>query len=436
MHRIGFCILAFICSTASAAADGVKPIRLETGAALRAVWVISETAGPVSIHAVMIAGEADASGPEGVAHYLEHLIYAHANEAAGSPVHGDTGNAWVTGAVTLYFFRGDPDGDPGDVFDAARRLLDPPALDPGFMRTERDIILREYETRAAESSDHRARAAARRALLPSHPAARRVLGSRADIQALTPDAAVAFHRTFYTPANMVLLVTGDIHPHEVALRVKRRFDGVPAGSANAQAWRDAAPGGDLDQKIVHRDRYVAHESVLVSALADWPGTGNPARDRTVAEVAERFLSSPLPGSLAKRLRFDDFIFSRFSFSASMVLNRRVEMHFAGRPDIGVSRDRAASAFWEALTATAHTGVREEDVQRTAARMIGEVERRARDSSFAVHRLIADLAHVLEPRAADAYIDDLRSVTKVEVDGFITALAGARRRVTTHLEKQE
>ncbi|MGI9481247.1 MAG: hypothetical protein ACR2OR_02710 [Hyphomicrobiales bacterium] len=92
--------ILLLASSVIARAD-IVPV--ETNTTLRSVYLIPEKDSKVvQVIAVFLAGEVDSTGPEGLPHYLEHLMFWHAEKIRGETVHGRTGNAWINQHITVY----------------------------------------------------------------------------------------------------------------------------------------------------------------------------------------------------------------------------------------------------------------------------------------------------------------------------------------------
>jgi len=73
-------------------------IKLDTEVGFESVYLLVVPEESVTAVALtVLAGEVDVDGPEGLAHYLEHLMYWHADNVGDQLIHARGGNAWVTG---------------------------------------------------------------------------------------------------------------------------------------------------------------------------------------------------------------------------------------------------------------------------------------------------------------------------------------------------
>ncbi|MDD9911115.1 MAG: insulinase family protein, partial [Ahrensia sp.] len=253
-------------------------VEVETKTALRGVWVHHDIdATDLRVDVVFVAGEADASGPEGIAHYLEHLMYWHADRTDQKLVHGRSGNAWVNQYVTVYLgtvprshqFSARQTSEIGKLLSFAHRLLTVPDLNETFMKRERDIVAREYDLRVVENPDRRSWDANFKRLAGDNPLGRNVVGTRESIASLSLEQAEAFHRKHYSPANMYLFISGAVNRNTARKLVEVEFGDVEPGKRNDQAWRRAAMASPINTTVTMADRYVEAQAINHMRLTDW-----------------------------------------------------------------------------------------------------------------------------------------------------------------------
>jgi zinc protease len=181
-----------------------------------------------------VGSKDERAGRTGFAHLFEHLMFeGSANvpagrfdewlEAAGASNNGSTSpdrtNYWIlapSGALELALF-----------LEADRMAgLDVSAAN---LETQRDVVMNErrqsyenrpyglaYETMLAAAYPH------------DHPYSWPTIGHMADIAAATLDDVRAFYHTYYTPANALLAIAGDVAGSDVEALVQRHFGAIPS----------------------------------------------------------------------------------------------------------------------------------------------------------------------------------------------------------------
>ena len=167
-----------------------------------------------SIHRDFILDGQEYHVPAGVAHFLEHKLF----ELPGRDVSaefaemGANVNAFTSYDLTAYYFS------CSDRFPENLRLLLEFVSTPYF--TE-ESVTREYGIidqeigMCEDSPDSRDFELLMEQMYPVHPISTPILGSRKSLREITPQVLSVCHRAFYTPANMVLCVIGDVDADEV-----------------------------------------------------------------------------------------------------------------------------------------------------------------------------------------------------------------------------
>ncbi len=152
--------------------------------------------------------------PAGVAHYLEHKMFdlPGRDVSAEYAALGASVNAFTSYDLTAYYFS------CTENFDAGLRLLLEFVSTPYFteesVEKERGIIDQEIGMNLDEPGI-RVFENLMLGLYHRHPIRTPILGSAESIRQITPEILQLCHRAFYTPANMILCVEGDVEPEMV-----------------------------------------------------------------------------------------------------------------------------------------------------------------------------------------------------------------------------
>ena len=153
--------------------------------------------------------------PAGVAHYLEHKMFDLPdgdNALTLLTQNGADPNAFTSSDVTAYYFH------CTRLFEENLRLLlhfvSTPYFTEETVRKEQGIIGQEIHM--GEDNPGTANYYSLLKLLyRHHPIREKVIGTVESIAEITPEILYACHAAFYTPANMVLCVAGDVDPERV-----------------------------------------------------------------------------------------------------------------------------------------------------------------------------------------------------------------------------
>ncbi|HJP72534.1 MAG TPA: pitrilysin family protein [Candidatus Limnocylindria bacterium] len=185
-------------------------------------------------------GSADeVPGRTGLAHLFEHLMF-QGSRNVGKAEHfsmvqavGGRANAATGLDRTFYYERLPPHELELAIWLEAERmehLLD--GLDQANLDNQRDVVRNERRFRI-DNQPYGDAEERLQALLypPGHPYAHEIIGSMEDLAAATLDDAHAFFRTYYSPANAVVSIAGDVDPDTAIASVERHFGRIPRGAA-------------------------------------------------------------------------------------------------------------------------------------------------------------------------------------------------------------
>jgi predicted Zn-dependent peptidase len=156
------------------------------------------------------------------------------------------------------------------------------------LERERNVILHEY----ADVEDDAMAMAFRlfdRACFGAHPAARPVIGTRANIRRLTRGELVDWVLQQYTGANVIVGVAGNVDPGRIVAAARSAFGGIPAGRPNAiapPAWSGGTRARRLrGTSLTHvvlgfpvPPLPAAHQAFLVAAALLGEGMSSPLLD--------------------------------------------------------------------------------------------------------------------------------------------------------------
>ena len=157
--------------------------------------------------------------PAGIAHYLEHKMFDTADGSAMQELAkgGAEPNAFTSNAVTAYYF------DCTEHFYENLRILlsfvSVPYFTDESVEKEQGIIAQEIGM-IEDNPEWQVYRQMMQALYRHSPVRQSVAGSVESIRRITAQTLYDCHKAFYTPANMCLVVVGDVDPEEV-LRAAR-----------------------------------------------------------------------------------------------------------------------------------------------------------------------------------------------------------------------
>ena len=428
-------VLGLLSAIGPSCALGLPMIERVDAPGLAGVYVVRPSGDDERVHLrlIVLSGEADNRGTEGIAHYAEHLAWLNAHGTVDLEFARHS-NATTKLRSTSYWMNGRTP-EFRELAQVLLRVLDPFELDEQFMLEERDIILREHDYRVVEESYAPLRDDLMRRLHGDGPFARSVLGRPEDIASFSLAEARAFHRETHRPANSVLIVRGDVSGEELRRILRDKFGpGRPAAETRPPEYAMGPPVRDIRTREAPG---LARPELLYRKVVELPGTG-PQSASGLPELRQRLvllrdvLLSSLPGSLARPLRFDGFIAESFGLDIGLVAPRYLELEFDAWPDQGVSLDTLLREFEKAMSATAARGIPIETFERVRQRWLDKLEGRRDRQEFAFREVVwaSERRTGEPPRELSAYREDGSRITLAQLDALMRGLAGSGRVVAT------
>ena len=220
--------------------------------------------------------------PAGIAHYLEHKMFdtKEGNALQELAKNGAEPNAFTANAMTGYYF------DSTDHFEENLKILLSFVSIPYFteesVAKEQGIIAQEIRM-IEDNPDWQIYTRMMQCLYSQSPVRTSIAGTVESISHITADTLYQCHKAFYTPANMVLTVVGDVDPVHVA-EIARRILPRESGSIIPRDY------GSEPMEVARKESGITMEVSSPQFL-----TGFKCRP---AEDGEDFMRTSLIGDMA------------------------------------------------------------------------------------------------------------------------------------------
>ncbi len=154
---------------------------------------------------------------------------------------------------------------------------------------ERDVVLEERRLRTDSSPIGRLIEQTLAMAYTAHPYGKSGVGWFSEISNVTATDAHAFHKTYYTPSNMVLAVVGDVKTKEILPLIEAYFGRLPKGP-KAPNMRTVEPAQIGERRMVmreagqpwyleayHRPNYLDADDAVYDAITDLMSNGRTSR---------------------------------------------------------------------------------------------------------------------------------------------------------------
>ncbi|MBI1273364.1 MAG: insulinase family protein [Alphaproteobacteria bacterium] len=295
-------LLALLPGAAHAKVFSPATFTLKNG--LQVVVVSNRRAPIVSQMLWYKAGAADEpAGKSGIAHYLEHLMFK--GTLAVGPgefskriaAEGGEDNAFTSWDYTAYYQAVAADRLQLVMQMEADRMANL-LLREQEAKPELEVVLAERGQRTENDPDGRFSEAMVSAIFTHHPYGTPVIGWRKEIEKLNAEDARTFYRTWYTPGNAVLIISGDVTADKVRRLAEETYGQIPARAVPARA-RLAEPKIDAEKRVILRDSEVLQPTVQRVYTA--PSWHDSKEDSIALEVLENILADGEVGRFYKNL---------------------------------------------------------------------------------------------------------------------------------------
>jgi zinc protease len=278
-----------------------------------------------------VGSKDEKAGRTGFAHLFEHLMFQGSQnhdaeyfaplESLGANINGSTNTD-----RTNYFETLPTNGLERALWLEADRmgfLL--PALTQAKLDNQRDVVKNERRQRVDNVPYGMAYERMLEAMYPpEHPYHHSVIGSLADLSAASLDDVQNFFRTYYTPNNASLAITGDFDPAEAKRLVEKYFGAIPRGP-EVERPRPSVPKLDAPRHVQMTDRVT-----LARAELSWPTVPLGHPDEPALDVLAAVL-----GGLDKENR----LYRALQYDQSLAANVRAShptQQLAGTFDVTIT----------------------------------------------------------------------------------------------------
>ncbi len=208
----------------------VKKFQLKNG--LDVILVPSKKSPVVSVQMWVNTGSADErKGEEGISHFIEHLVFKGSNEYKAGEIAqvveaaGGELNAYTSFDQTVFYVTVSSALQKLGL-RVIREMMGFPAFDEDEINNEREVVIEEIK----RSRDNSGRAASRalfETLYKKHAYGIPVIGYEDNIKTVSKKKLVSYYEDRYSPANMKLIISGDIDPKKIKKEIQSEFGVIP-----------------------------------------------------------------------------------------------------------------------------------------------------------------------------------------------------------------
>jgi zinc protease len=382
-------------------------------------------------------------GRTGFAHLFEHMMFEGSKNANGKyftfieKVGANLFEGGVNGTTSedrTNYFETVPSANLEYVLwiesDRLATLTD--VLTKQKLDNERDIVKNERRQGLENQPYGRAFMLLQQNLFPEgHPYAHDVIGSHEDLTAASVEDVVDFFKTYYTPNNLSLAITGDFDIAEAKRLIAKYYGSIPPGPALDRPKHSIPPLAapkllDVNDRVPQERSYLA-----------WPSPALFDADDGTLDLVSLILSDGLSARLTRSLVYDKQLCSNINaFQASEEIAGFFVIVATARP--GVSLPQVEEGISSEIARLAKEGPSTEELNRAKTKWeFGFISGLERIGGFGGQ---ADLLNQYntyfgDPNKFAADLERHRSVTAEDIKRAVARWIATPNRVTVRFHPE-
>ena len=434
-----FCIM-----TVSAKAGFLNPTTFKLDNGLKVVVIEDHRSPTVDVYVAIGVGSADeVSGKSGVAHFLEHMMFKGVpgesesgfNEKINS--HGGEANAFTSYDSTVYI-ETMPKEHLEVALDLEARRLRALTITDDQVERERKVILEELSFRIDGNHNQMAYQAMMSKLLTQHPYRRSIGGYIHEVKSLSSQDILDFHKTWYSPGNVTLVLSGDITPDEARRVAAKHLSSLPPRNVPSRIRLSEPPSTDNTQvHLAFQDKRIKQPQLCYQHVLP-PVSDDKAKELEAMSMLPKLLSAPNKGALWKDLVERQ----KIATDISLTIDSRkdltlVELSVAPSANVSLANlENAVGAAVKEVMDHLDRVVTEEAVKQIIRQETwGQIY--AKDSlQMLAHIYAMQLASGFSLERLEASLEVLQSVKAQDVRTAAQQVFGKRFLLTTYILPQE
>lgn len=432
LRRVGYFIFALLIGVPAQA----EIVDLSDHSPLAKVYFVPEPkAADVRVQLYLDVGEADRTGPEGLAHYLEHLVAWSADKVHGDGFKARHMNASTSPYWTSYYNSGPPDNFE-NMLRHAKAVFRPINLTTEFMQTERDVVMREYDLRLRENPYGQLYDKTKRHLHGDHAAGRSVMGTPESLATITYQDAIDFHKERYDPSRAYLIIHGNLKQNQVRVMVEKHLSelkDIPDVPRRIYDPLPEPPSEGIETKLSILER----SAVQIQGYVQKPDALSKKDMWYASILLQDVLNSGHKGGLRKPLYFDNFIVASIDTFFLFTPLGDIQSIIAFTPEDGIAENDAETRVYAVLDKMVDKGVPPETVETIRNKTIEQIERLKESKpnySFQIAETgLLNLGYAISP---ETHVENLRNVTLEQINSLLRAIVKSRYQTTGIARKQD
>jgi len=287
----------------------VTSFSLENG--MRVV-VVEDHRAPVVTHMVWYrAGASDEnSGKSGIAHLLEHLLFKETENVENGEFSktvaalGGSDNAFTSQDYTAYYQRVSKQYLDLMMYYESDRMRNLKISELDF-NTEVKVVIEERSQRTDSKPGALFNEQNMASLYLNHPYGVPIVGWRHELEDLDREDAIEFYKTYYSPNNAILIVSGDVDPKNVQVLANNFYGSLKNTIYLDVRKRPSEPPQIVERRLIFEDERVSQPYITRTYLAAERDSGQQREAAALTLLADLIGSDGIQSILGKILQLDN-----------------------------------------------------------------------------------------------------------------------------------
>lgn len=398
------------------------------------VVVIPNHRVPVVTHMVWYkVGSADeVAGKSGLAHMLEHMMFKGTKEFPSGEFsriiaqNGGRDNAFTTADYTAYY-----QNIAADKLELAMRLeadrMVNLVLTPKEFEPERQVVLEERRMRSENEPQSRLSEQMNAMLFLNSSYRHPVIGWKNEIERFSVEDLTAFYRRWYTPNNVIVVISGDVTAKQVEPLAKKYYGVISARPIPARD-RAEEPKPIAARMVTLKDSSVRQPFWARDYLAPSYNVGE-IKDAYALQVLAEIVGGGTTGRLYKDLVIERELAATAGAGYDPTAVGDGVFSVSAMPRSSVSAEEVGAATLACLERLVKDGVGEDEVRKAINRLKAGVVY-ARDSVRGAAQILGMMLAVgRSVEEIEAWPQRIEQVSAADVNRAARALFKDERSVT-------
>ncbi len=393
--------------------DGVKKVVLPNGLT---VLVLENHKAPVATFDVIyrVGSRNERMGKTGISHLLEHLMFRGTKKLGPEEFsniiqeNGGQDNAFTEQDLTSYFEIINRDHIDVPITLEADRMAN---FDPRGFDSEKNVVLEERRMRTEDNPEDALAEMTQAQAYVAHPYHWPVIGWMHDIEGLTLQDALDYHRIYYSPQNALIVAVGDFKADAIIRQITENFSNITNGPKPPPVTEVEPPQEGA------RGVMVRHAANLPAIAEAYHVPVHGSADSFPLEVASVILSGGKSSRLYKKLVVEKRMVVDVDASYDLLSFDPTLFWITAQMRPNIKADDVVNVIDAEVAQLASTPVSPEELQKAKNQeLAGFVF--SQDSIFREAMMLGQYELVSSYKDLDQYIPSVDKVTAADVQRVV------------------